>query len=146
MTPQQIFSDMGETLGESAPTYSTDAKWHAEFKRGRSSSDDLHRCGRTATSVNEETVEVHKLVMSDRRLSVCYIATSVGISTGSLHSTSVGISTGSLHSILTDNLMMKKVSARWVPRMLSDVQKTNRVDASTTLLGLFNENPNNFIS
>ena len=104
MTPQQIFSDMGETLGESAPTYSTDAKWHAEFKRGRSSSDDLHRCGRTATSVNEETVEVHKLVMSDGRLSVCYIATSVGISTGSVH------------SILTDNLLMKKVSARWVPR------------------------------
>ena len=72
--------------------------------------------------------------MGDRRLSVCYIATSVGISTGSVH------------SILTDNLLMKKVSARWVPRMLSDVQKANRVDASTTLLCLFNENPDNFIS
>ena len=74
---------MGETLGESAPAYSTVAKWHAEFKRGRWSSDDLHRCGRPATSVNEETVEevkeeeVNKFVMSDRRLSVCYIATSV---------------------------------------------------------------------
>ena len=126
---------MGETLGESAPAYSTVAKWHAEFQRGRLSCDDLHRCGRPATSVNEETVEkVNELVTGDRRLSVCYIATSVGISTGSVH------------SILTDNLLMKKVSARWVPRMLSDVQKANRVDASTTLLCLFNENPDNFIS
>jgi len=72
--------------------------------------------------------------MSDRRLSVCYIATSVGISTGSVHSSS------------TDNLLMKKVCARWVLRMLPDVQKANRVDASTTILGLFNENPDNFIS
>jgi len=80
----------------------------------------LYRCGGPATSVNEETVEeVNKHVMSDRRLSVCYIATSVGISTGSVH------------SILTDNLLMKKVSARWVPGMLTDPQKANRVDAST---------------
>ena len=135
MKPQKIFCDMEVTLGKSAPAYSTVPKWYAEFKRGRLSCDDLHRCERPATSVNEETVEeVNKLVMSDRRLSVCYIATSVGISTGSVH------------SILTDNLLMKKVSARWVPRMLSDVQKVNRVDASTTLLCLFNKNPDNFIS
>ena len=128
MTPQAIFSNMEETLGESAPAYSTVAKWHAEFKGGRLSCDDLYRCGRPATSVNDETVEeVNKLVMSDRQLSVCYIATSVGISTGSVH------------SILTDNLLM-------VLRMLTDPQKANGVDASTTLHCLFNENPDNFIS
>jgi len=33
ITPLQIFSDIGETLGESAPAYSTVAKWHAEFNR-----------------------------------------------------------------------------------------------------------------
>jgi len=41
---------------------------------------------------------------------------------------------------------MKKVSARWVPEMLSDAQKANRADALASLLRLFNENPDNFIS
>jgi len=34
--------DMKETLVQSAPAYSTVAKWHAEFTQGRSLSDDLH--------------------------------------------------------------------------------------------------------
>ena len=72
----------------------------------------------------------------DRRLSVRFIAASVGISTGSVH------------SILVENLSMNKVSAWWVPltRMLSDAQKADRVKASTGLLCLFNENPDNFVS
>jgi len=41
---------------------------------------------------------------------------------------------------------MKKVSARWVPCMLSDVQKMDRAKTSASLLSLFNENPVNFIS
>jgi len=72
--------------------------------------------------------------MNDRRLTVSFIANSVGISTGSVRST------------LTENLSMKKVSARWVPRMLTDVQKADGVDASIRLLHRFNEDPDNFIS
>ena len=66
------FCDMKETLRDSASVYSTVRKWHAEFKQGRSSCDDLHQCERPATSVNEEIVEkVNKLVMYDRQQSVC---------------------------------------------------------------------------
>ena len=72
--------------------------------------------------------------MNDRRLSVRFIAASFGISTGSVH------------SMLTENLSTNKVSAQWVPRMLSDAQKADRVEASTGLLRLFNENPDNFVS
>jgi len=107
---KEIFCDMKQALGESAPAYCTVKKWHAEFQRRRSSCDELHRCGRPTTSVDEETVERdNKLIMNDRRLTVCFIAKSIGISSCSVH------------SILTENLLTKKVSARWVPRMLSDV-------------------------
>ena len=86
LTPQDIFTGMKETLGESAPAYSTVTKWYAEFKRGRSSREDSQNCGRPSTAVNEETAEkVDKLVMNDRRLSVDFIAESVGISIGSAH-------------------------------------------------------------
>ena len=40
---------------------------------------------------------------------------------------------------------MKRVSARCVPRMLSDVQKADRAETSASLLSLFNKNPDNFI-
>jgi len=51
------FYHMNETLAESAPAYSTVAKWHAELTRGRSLCDDLHRSAwTTGTSNSEETV------------------------------------------------------------------------------------------
>jgi len=66
MTPQEIFCDMTETLWESAPAYCLVSKWHAKFKRGRSSCDELHRFGRPVTSVDEETVQrVNKMVTND---------------------------------------------------------------------------------
>ena len=45
MMAKEIFYDMKETLAVSAPAFSTVVKWHAEFERGRSSCDDLSRCG-----------------------------------------------------------------------------------------------------
>jgi len=41
-----------------------------------------------------------------------------------------GISTGSIHTILHEHLGMSKVSARWVPRMLTPEEKKFRVDCS----------------
>jgi histone-lysine N-methyltransferase SETMAR len=42
----------------------------------------------------------------------------------------VGISFGSVQAILTDVYGMSKVSARWVPRQLTDDQKRTRLDIS----------------
>jgi histone-lysine N-methyltransferase SETMAR len=135
MTPQEVHADMQQTLGDSAPAYSTVVKWCAEFKRGRASCEDADRSGRPSTSVSEETIgKVRDLVMNDRRLTVRCI------------SESVGISYGSIHSILTDHLKLRKVSARWVPRMLTDEQKASRLRTSTALLEQFRQNPEDFLS
>ena len=48
--------------------------------------DDYHQCGRPVTSPDKETIEkVSKLVMTERRLSVGFVAASVVISTGRVH-------------------------------------------------------------
>jgi len=55
------------------------------------------------TSINKQTVqESTNFAVSDRCPSVGFIATSVSISSGSLH------------SILNETLLMKKVSSQWV--------------------------------
>ena len=56
------------------------------------------------------------MVLHDRRLKVRELADMVGISKSSVH------------RILTENLVMKKLRARWVPRLLTVEQKQRRED------------------
>ena len=57
----------------------------------------------------------------------------------------VDISFGAVQTILTDILGMSKVSARWVPRMLTDDQKRCRLDISKYLLSRYEDDPGDFI-
>ena len=70
--------------------------------------------------------------MTDRRVTERYIASTVGILQERVH------------SILTEDLEMRKLSARWVPRLLTVDQKHNRRTLSHTNLNLFEEDPANF--
>jgi len=54
----------------------------------------------------------------------------------------VGISIGSCHQIFTENLQTCRVSAKFVPRLLTDNQKENRVDISQELLANAKANEN----
>ena len=52
----------------------------------------------------------------------------------------VGISIVSCHQIFTEKLQMRHVSAKFVPLMLTDDQKENRVEMSQELLAIANGN------
>jgi len=91
----------------------------------------MSHCRRTSTSVDEETVEVKRLVLSDRRLTVHIAAEAVGVSANSVH------------SILSENMMMK--------RCLQDecsecFLKADGVNASARSLNQFNNNSDKFLS
>ena len=83
--------------------------WVGEFKRGRTSLEDEARSGCPLDATNEEMCKkVRDLVYSDRRIQVEEIAQALGIS----HS--------SVSTILHDRLGMRKLTARWVTKSLSD--------------------------
>ncbi|PNF18067.1 hypothetical protein B7P43_G03319 [Cryptotermes secundus] len=63
-----------------------------------------------------------KVVLEDRRLSVEKFASKVGISVGFMH------------TILHEDLRMRKVSSRSVPRMLADDHKAARMAICQALL------------
>ena len=46
----------------------------------------------------------------------------------------MGISVGSCHAILTGNLQMHRVNAKFVPCLLTDGEKQNRVSFSQDML------------
>jgi len=52
----------------------------------------------------------------------------------------VGSSIGSCHQIFTENFQMRRVSAKFVSRLLTDDQKENRVEISQELLTNANGN------
>ena len=60
----------------------------------------------------DENIEaVHKAVMNDGRLTIRYLAKTLEISFRSVY------------AILAEHLMMKSISASWVPRMLTEDQR-----------------------
>ena len=134
LTPKDIHNDMVATLGKDAPSYAKVKRWVAEFKGSRQSLEDDPRPGRPVTVATPEMVnKVHYIVMTDRRVTERYIASTVGISQERVH------------SILIEDLEMRKLSARWVPRLLTVVQKHTRHTLSRTNLNLFEEDPANFL-
>ena len=69
--------------------------------------------------------KVLELVYSDRRIQVEEIAQALGISHGSVS------------TILHDRLGMRKLTARWVPKSLSDEQMATRASVCSALLKHF---------
>jgi hypothetical protein len=88
--------------------------WYKSFKDGRTSVDDYERSG-----TPEIIAKVHENFLADGRRTirdVCEI---------------VGLSHGTVQRILADNLNMRLISAKCVPRLLNDDQKAHRVSVCT---------------
>ncbi|KAL4085370.1 hypothetical protein QTP88_027229 [Uroleucon formosanum] len=84
---------------------------------GRETIEDEPRSGRPSTAKTEENViRVRDLVRSDRRLTVRMIGEQLGLT----HTI--------VHQILTNDLEMRKICAKMVPKILSQDQKDNRRD------------------
>ena len=98
-----------EAFGDNAMCQRKTFLWYKRFKDGRTSVDDDERSGRPSTSTAPENIaKVRQAILADRRQTihdVCEI---------------VGISYGTVQRILADNLNMRRISARFVPKLLSD--------------------------
>ena len=86
--------------------------WFNEFKNGRESVKDMERSRRSSTSrVDEMVAKVKELLDSDRHLSLKMIADEVSVNKFTVH------------QIVTQDLMMRKVCAKLIPRVLTAEQK-----------------------
>src|SRR5215475_880073 len=99
-----------------------DHKWYKAFSEGRESIKDEPRSGRPTSKTDNNVEIVRALVRSDRRLTVRMIASELNLK----HTT--------VHQILTEELAMKKLCAKFVPKNLTIEQKDNRKDVCLHLL------------
>ena len=105
-------------------------KWHKLFKDGREILENEPRAGRPSTSRTDDKVQrLRKVLNSDGRLSVRMI------------SDRIGIDKMIVHTIITENLVMRKICAKLVPKVLTDDQKQRRMSACEDLLQRVEEDP-----
>jgi hypothetical protein len=119
----QVLPELGdskaETIRKIQQAFSDDAMgapqvkdWFNRFKDGHTLADSDQSSGRPSSSWNANVVEnLCSLILEDHRLTVRKIADEVGISTGSAH------------SVLTEDLHMCRVVAKFVPKLLSQEQQ-----------------------
>jgi hypothetical protein len=106
---------------DSAPAKSIVEKWFAKIKRGE-------------VSIEDDTCikKVHKIILNDREVKLIEIAETLMIS-----KERVG-------HIVHEYLDMRKLCAKWVPRVLTIDQNQQRVDDSEQCLAIFYHNKDEF--
>ena len=120
---KQIFNELCGIYGPQTISMRTIFRWVKAFKAGKFSVEDATSPGRPKTSVTKANIADVKIVIEqDARLSVKDIASYTGISEGSVQ------------TILKKRLDLRKVCARWVPHLLTEKQKTQRLKCARELL------------
>ena len=87
-------------------------EWHKRFKEGRESVRDDERCGRSKEVRTPELISRIKNFMDkDRHVSIETI------------SAQFDVSVGTVHTIIREELKMRKICTKFVPRVLREDQK-----------------------
>ncbi|UYV71906.1 hypothetical protein LAZ67_9001019 [Cordylochernes scorpioides] len=106
-------------------------RWYKMFSEGREDVNDEERAGRPSTSTTDEKInEVEKMILANRRITVREVAEDLNISIGSCH------------SIFINDLGMRRVAAKFVPKLLNCDQKQHRMNIANEMLDSVRDDPN----
>ena len=123
---KKLMTEISTAFGPSCVSYDTVRRWKKKFESGVESIKNAPKSGRPKSASRKEIVsKIKEIVEGDARFTVRDIARKVGISLSTVH------------LILKKHLKVRKISARWVPHLLTDEQKRQRVKVAKKLLQMF---------
>jgi histone-lysine N-methyltransferase SETMAR len=133
-TPTETHKFIKRPVTHSNVSRSLVFKWHNRFSDGIGSLIDDKREGRPSFKTSDVVKnEVRDVIDGDRRLTVREVVDKCVISKTTVH------------EILVQELHMNRICARWVPRMLSEENMTNRTEASRQFLRKFSQSGIGFL-
>ena len=103
-------------------------EWYKRFKEGRESVRDDKRCGRSKEVRTPELIGQIKMD-NDCRVSIQTI------------SAQFDVSVGTVHTIIREELKMRKICAKFVPRVFRENQKERHCHDSREMVELINSDP-----
>ena len=105
-------------------------EWHKRFKEGRESVKDDERCGKSKEVRTPELIgQLKNFMDKDRRVSIETI------------NAQFDVRVGTIHTIIREELKMRKIGAKFVPRVLREDQKERRCHDSREMVELINSDP-----
>ncbi|KAG5324276.1 MOS1T transposase, partial [Pseudoatta argentina] len=122
-TPVEVYNEVKTAYGDKGMNRTSVFKWCREFKNGRTSVHDDQRSGRPSILTDDIVEKIENALRDDRRLTV-----------DELSAMFPQISRSLLHETITETLGYRKLSARWVPKQLTDQHKLNQVEAGQEFL------------
>ena len=129
-TPKETWDMLKKAFGDACMSYSQAKKWHMSFREVREEVTDEARSGRPPTSrTDKHFTRVRELLNTDRRMSVRMI------------SELLNLPKTIVHEIVSEDLAMRKICAKLVPKVLIDAQKVNRVEVCEELKQLCADYP-----
>ena len=100
-----------EAFGEQTLSQARTCEWFRHFKDGQESVEDRKHSGQLSTcTILEMIVKVHEVILEDGRQTIHIVCNHVGL----LY--------GSCQRILADELNMRRIAAKFVPRLLKSEQ------------------------
>ena len=122
-TVTEILKMLRGVYGNSFMSRTRVFEWHKRFVEGREDVKDDLKSEKPCTSTTDTNIEkVRQFVRSDHRLTIRVIANEVGIDKKMVC------------TILVDTLGMRKVCAKMVPRLLTEEQKAQQLNACRDIL------------
>ena len=120
-----------QAFGDKCKSCTQCFEWYIHFKTGRTSIDEDPRSGQSSTSTDDVHIDAARdLILQSRSFTIRETAEDVGISFGSCQ------------AILTEKLNMHCIATKFVPGVLTEDQKANRVNISQELLDHVSINEN----
>ncbi|UYV84446.1 hypothetical protein LAZ67_X002198 [Cordylochernes scorpioides] len=117
--------------GEATLDRSNVYRWYKMFSEGREEVNDEERAGRPRISTTDEKInEVEKMILANRRITVKEVAEDLNITIGSCH------------SIFINDLGIRRVAAKFVPKLLNCDQKQHRMNIANEMLDSVRDDPN----
>ena len=118
---KKLMTEISTAFGPSCVPYDTVRWWKKKFESGVESNKNAPK----SASRKEIVSKIKEIIEGYARFTVRDIAQKVGISLSTVH------------LILKKHLKVRKISARWVPHLLTDEQKRQRVKVAKKLLQIF---------
>ena len=127
------YEKLQRACGEHSVSRAQVFRWHKSFLEGREQVEDAPRAGRNSISKTDDSVErMRSLVRLDRQLTL------------RMTSSELNLNPFTVHQILTQDLGMRKVCAKMVPKNLTAEQKANQREVCLDFLDHLEREPEFF--
>ena len=134
-SPIEIHRRLEAVYGPDVMTVQHVRKWCRLYKEGREELRDLPRSGRPSVIDDNLIARVDEKLCSDRRQTLEEIQNEFS-----------HVCESTIRKIIIDILKYRKLCARWVPKMLSSENKSQRLSTSSTILSRYEEEGEEFLA